>query len=68
MALQPNLHGIPRFGYVVVGLALIIWGFFFANPGFGHLFWPIAGAVVLIEGLIGFCAVRQMFGLTGKKN
>lgn len=67
MAVQPNLQGMLRFGYVVVGLAMMIWGFFFSGPGFGHFFWPIFGAVVLVEGLIGFCVVRQMFGLTGKK-
>jgi hypothetical protein len=68
MATQPNLHGALRFGYVVVGLAMMMWGFFFADPGFARFFWPIAGAVVLTEGLIGFCVVRQMFGLTGKKS
>ena len=67
MALQPNLHGIPRFGYVVAGVLMLGWGFFFADPGFGHYFWPILGAVVLIEGLIGFCVLRQMFGASGKK-
>ena len=68
MALQPNLHGIPRFGYVVAGLAMMLWGFFFADPGVGHYFWPIAGAVVLIEGIVGFCVLRQMLGLSGKKS
>ena len=66
MALQPNLHGMLRFVYVIVGVAMMIWGFFASDQGFWHFFWPIFGAVVLIEGLIGFCVVRQMFGLTGK--
>ena len=66
MALQPNLHGMLRFGYVVAGLAMMGWGFFGASSGFGHYFWPILGAFVLVEGLIGFCVLRQMFGLKGK--
>ena len=67
MALQPNLHGPLRFLYVVLGLGMMTWGFFFADAGFARYFWPILGAVVLTEGLIGFCLLRQMFGMTGKK-
>ncbi|MCL4523531.1 MAG: DUF2892 domain-containing protein [Acidobacteria bacterium] len=68
MALQPNLNGIPRFGYVVAGLVMMGWGFLFADPGFWHYAWPIVGAVVLIAGIIGFCPLLAMLGVSGKKN
>ena len=68
MALQPNLNGTPRFAYVVVGLAMMGWGFFFADPGFWHYAWPVVGASVLIAGIIGFCPILAMLGLGGKKN
>lgn len=68
MALQPNLSGIPRFGYVVAGVAMMGWGFFYANPGLGHYAWPIVGASVLIVGIIGFCPLVALLGLGGKKN
>ncbi len=68
MALQPNLNGAPRFAYVVVGLVMMAWGFFFANPGFWHYAWPVIGASVLIAGIIGFCPILALLGLGGKKN
>ncbi len=68
MALQPNLNGIPRFGYVAAGLGMMGWGFFFASPGLAHAAWPIAGALVLTAGLIGYCPVVALFGPSVKKN
>ena len=67
MAAQPNLKGVPRFGYAVVGLAMMAWGFFFADPSFGRYAWPIVGAGVLIAGIIGFCPLMAMLGLGVKK-
>jgi hypothetical protein len=68
MASQPNLNGGARFGYVVAGLAMMGWGFFYADPGFAHYAWPIVGAAVLIAGIIGFCPLVAMLGLGGKKS
>jgi hypothetical protein len=68
MALQPNLNGMPRFVYVVAGLAMLAWGFFFADPGFWRYAWPIVGASVLIAGIIGFCPIMATLGLGAKKN
>jgi hypothetical protein len=68
MAVQPNLNGMPRFGYVVAGLAMMAWGFFYADQGFPHYAWPIVGASVLIAGIIGFCPVVAALGLGGKKS
>jgi hypothetical protein len=67
MNAQPNLSGLPRAGYVVAGVLLVGWGLFYADPGSGRLIASIVGVIVLIEGLIGYCAARAMLGLGGKK-
>jgi hypothetical protein len=68
MAVHTNLKGIPRFGYVVAGLIMMAWGFFFADPGFWHYAWPIIGAGVCIAGLVGFCPLVAILGLGTKKS
>lgn len=67
MTAQTNLSGVSRFAYVVAGLVMLAWGFFYADPGFWRFAWPILGAIVLIAGLIGFCPLRAMLGIGGKK-
>lgn len=64
---QPNLRGLLRLGYIVAGALLVAWGLFYADPGSGRLVGCIVGAVALIEGLIGYCALCAMLGLGGKK-
>jgi hypothetical protein len=67
MAIQPNLNGVLRFVYVVAGLAMMAWGFFYSDQGFGHYAWPILGASVLLAGIIGYCPLMAMLGLGVKK-
>ena len=64
---QPNLAGPLRLGYIAAGVLLIAWGLFYADPGSGRLIGCIAGSVVLIEGLIGYCAACAMLGLGRNK-
>jgi hypothetical protein len=54
MSLQPNLSGLLRLGYIVAGVGLMAGGFFGVEAGWARYGLPIAGAVVLIEGLIAF--------------
>ena len=54
MAAQPNLQGVLRVVYVLVGIALMAWGFFGAEGGWLRIVTPIVGAVALTEGLIGY--------------
>ena len=63
----PNLAGPLRLGYIIAGSVLVIWGIFYAAPGLTRDVLVIIGAAVLVEGLIGFCVVRAMLGLGGKK-
>lgn len=64
---QPNLAGLWRLGYISGGAALILWGFFYADPGSGRLAECILGAILLIEGLIGYCPACALLGIGGKK-
>ncbi len=63
MPAQPNLTGLIRLLYIVVGLLLIAWGFFWTQRGWWHYLAPVLGGIVLIEGLIGYCVLRAIFGL-----
>jgi hypothetical protein len=65
---QPNLAGNLRLGYIVAGAVLILWALSYADPGSGKIFGCIAGAAVLIEGLIAYCPVRALLGAGAKKD
>jgi len=54
MALQPNLGGIARVCYVLVGAGLAAWGLFGAETQWVRVVLPIVGAITLLEGVIGF--------------
>jgi hypothetical protein len=63
MAVEPNLAGGLRLLYVAVGIGLMAWGFFGAESDWLRIGIPILGAIVLFEGVIGFCLVRWLLGL-----
>ena len=65
---KPNLEGMPRFLYVVVGLALMGWGLFGAQTGWMRIAFPWLGAFVLVEGLVGYCVLRGALGIGGRKD
>ena len=68
MAARTNLKGMPRFGYVAAGLAMMVWGFFYAQPGVWRYTWPIVGGALLIAGVIGYCPIMGMLGFGGKRS
>lgn len=68
LATQPNLTGIPRAAYVVVGIVLMAWGFFGVEAGWWRALLPVVGAFVLTEGLIGYCVIRGAFGFGPRKS
>ena len=67
MPVQPNMGGKVRAGYVLAGLGLAAWGFFGVEAAWLRYAMPIGGAILVIEGLIGYCATRAMLGLGIKK-
>lgn len=54
MSLQPNMGGIHRALYVVIGVGVMAWGFFVTETPWAKIVLPVLGAGALIEGLIGF--------------
>lgn len=54
MSLQPNIGGIHRALYVLVGAGMMAWGFSVADAPWAKVVLPILGAGALIEGLIAF--------------
>ncbi len=54
MKIEMNISQPMRIGYVVVGLVLITLPFAVAWEGWIRLFFPVLGAVSVIEGLTGW--------------
>ena len=54
MSLQPNIGGIHRTLYVLIGVGTMAWGFSMTDAAWAKIALPILGAGALIEGLIGF--------------
>ncbi len=63
MPAEPNLSTRFRIGYVVAGLLLMAWGFFWTQKGWWHYLAPVLGGIVLVEGLIGYCVLCAAFGI-----
>jgi hypothetical protein len=51
---QPNIGNLHRLVYVAIGIGLMVWGFFFAEPNGAQVLLPVLGAGTLIEGLVGW--------------
>jgi len=52
-----NAGGIDRILRIIVGLAIVAWGFYAKN------WWGVVGAVPLLTGLIGWCPAYTLFGI-----
>lgn len=67
MPAEPNLSAAARVLYVALGLSLMAWGFWGTDTAWVRLLLPLIGAVLLVEGLIGFCVACAALGLGRKK-
>jgi hypothetical protein len=54
MAAEPNVAGMVRLLYLVVGAALASWGLWGADQGWTQWSWLALGGVLLVLGLIGY--------------
>ena len=52
-----NSGGIDRILRIVIGLAVVGWGFYAKN------WWGAVGAVPLLTGLMGWCPAYTLLGL-----
>ncbi len=53
-----NVGGLDRGVRVVLGLALVALAFFGQQP------WAYLGVIPLIAGLVGFCPIYTIFGIS----
>jgi len=64
MSMTQNVGGIDRILRIVVGVALLVWGFVLnAEP----VWWAAIGAVPLLTGLISWCPLYPLIGVSTKK-
>jgi hypothetical protein len=58
-----NVGGIDRILRIVVGIALLAWGFLLSDP---VNYWGVIGVVPLATGLIGWCALYPLIGFSSR--
>jgi hypothetical protein len=59
--MKANVGGIDRILRIVVGAALILWA---AVPALGGPVWAWIGVVPLATGLIKFCPIYPILGMS----
>ncbi|HID44233.1 MAG TPA: DUF2892 domain-containing protein [Chromatiaceae bacterium] len=59
--MKANVGGIDKILRIVVGLAIIGWGIYAKN------WWGAVGAIPLLTGLMGWCALYPLLGISTKK-
>jgi DUF2892 family protein len=62
MAAEPNITGMARLLYLVAGAGAASWGLWGADPGWTQWTWLMAGAVVMVFGVIGYSPLHAWFG------
>ncbi len=59
--MKQNVGGIDRILRIVIGIALIAWGYMAQN------WWGAIGIIPLFTALVGWCPLYLPFGLSTKK-
>jgi len=59
---QPNIGPLHRIIYFFGGLLLMAWGFWWMETDWLRVAMPIGGAILVVQGLIGWCGTVAMFG------
>ena len=57
--MQANVGGIDRILRIVVGAALVLWAAVLGGPA-----WAFIGVVPLLTGLIKFCPIYPLIGMS----
>lgn len=55
MDAQPNIGLLHRMIYVAGGIGLMLGGFHVAEAEWLRIAMPIGGAILLVQGIIGWC-------------
>lgn len=59
-----NIGGIEKIIRIVLGVALLVWGFVLSDP---FNYWGLIGIVPLATALIGWCPAWTLLGINTKK-
>jgi hypothetical protein len=67
MAAEPNVAGMARLLYLVVGAAVTSWGLWGADQGWTQWSWLALGGVLLVLGLIGYSPLHAWLAKKNQK-
>lgn len=67
MNIPVNEGWIDRIVRIVIGVVLIVLGFFSVWTGFGRWFAYIVGVILLLTGASGYCLLYVPFNINTKK-
>jgi hypothetical protein len=67
MAAEPNVAGVARLLYLVVGAAVVSWGLWGADQGWTQWAWLALGGALLVLGLIGYSPFHAWFAKKPQK-
>ena len=62
--MSQNIGTIDRILRILVGVALLVWGFVLSQP---FNYWGAIGAIPLLTALIGWCPAYTLIGVNTKK-
>ena len=62
--MKQNVGSIDRILRILVGIALLVWGFVLSPT---PVMWTLIGIVPLFTGLVGWCPAYLPLGLSTKK-
>ncbi|RDH88773.1 MAG: DUF2892 domain-containing protein [endosymbiont of Seepiophila jonesi] len=60
-----NVGGIEKILRIIVGIALLAWGFILSDP---INWWGAVGAVPLFTALMGWCPLYSIIGVNTNKS
>ena len=67
MPAEPNVAGVARLLYLVVGAAVASWGLWGADQGWAQWSWLVLGGVLLVLGMIGYSPLHALLAKKHQK-
>jgi hypothetical protein len=67
MPAEPNVAGMARLLYLVLGAAAACWGLWGADRGWTQWSWLTGAGVLLVLGLIGYSPLHAWFAKKSPK-
>jgi hypothetical protein len=67
MAAEPNVAGMARLLYLVVGAGVASWGLWGADQGWTQWTWLALGGALLVFGMIGYSPLHALLAKKPQK-